>query len=63
MSICLKGTLLSKALTCLKLIRNIVMFPFGYIVVTPQHTDFEHSAACLSVVLVSLNGFIPFAIA
>ena len=43
---------------------------FGYIVVwtiytshtdhfTPQHTAFEHSAACLSVVFELLPGFIP----
>ena len=28
----------------------------------PQHTDFEHSAACLSVVFELLPGLIPFAI-
>ena len=29
---------------------------------TPQHTAFEHSAACLSVVFELLPGFIPFTI-
>ena len=29
---------------------------------TPQHTDFEHLAACLSVVFELLPGFIPFTI-
>ena len=46
---------------------------FGYIVVwaiytsqpdhfRPQHTAFEHSAACLSVVFELLPGFIPLII-
>ena len=43
---------------------------FGYIVVctiytshfTPQHTAFERSAACLSVVFELLPGFVPFTI-
>ena len=46
---------------------------FGYIVIwtiytshtdhfTPQHTAFEHSATCLSVIFELLPGFIPFTI-
>ena len=68
MSICLKGTLLSKALTCLKLIRNIVMLsrsliPLAILLLHHNIQILSTGQHAYQSFLVSLPGFIPFAIA